>query len=119
MRLDEKTGLKKCPRCGKEKRETGFAGNKGTIDGLSIYCKKCNKEYQNERNKTRKIRDPMLDKFSTQVDIYDELPRNEEKQIVHWTTAKDQSEKEIEVSSLYDELINDEEFRSLLINLGK
>ena len=90
MRLDEKTGLKRCSRCGEEKSDSEFFMDKNRVDGLCVQCISCAKKYRQE-NKS---------KFSG----------NKTKHLV---------KKERERNDLYDELINDEEFRSLLINLGK
>lgn len=43
---------KVCPRCKIEKLAEEFDRSKGRSDGLSVYCKACNKEYR-EANKSR------------------------------------------------------------------
>ena len=90
MRLDEKTGLKKCPRCGEEKSDSEFFMDKNRVDGLCVQCISCFEKYRHE-NKSKFF----------------------EYRIKHLV------KKERERNTLYDELIHDEEFRSLLINLGK
>ena len=90
MRLDEKTGLKRCSRCGEEKSDSEFFMDKIRVDGLAPQCISCFEKY-----------------------------RHENKSKFFGYKTKRLAKKERERNALYDELIQDEEFRSLLINLGK
>lgn len=50
--------MKKCGKCGFSKEDSSFNKNKRALDGLSGYCKECNKAYYAEykKNNPEKIK---------------------------------------------------------------
>ena len=92
MKINEKTVLKRCPKCKKEKTEHEFYSSAGKNDGLDSWCIKCKKEY---------FRLPRV--------------RYRAKELYYFRLAN----KVSAANELYDELMMDEEFRDLVINLGK
>lgn len=46
--------MKKCKKCGLEKKESEFSKNKRNKNGLQHWCKDCSKEYSKAYNKTDK-----------------------------------------------------------------
>ncbi len=45
--------VKRCTKCGVEKRYTLFSKSKGTVDGLFSWCKLCNQKSTEEYHKTK------------------------------------------------------------------
>lgn len=58
--IEGPTETKTCSKCGKEKRITLFNRNKSNPDGLSAYCKRCNREYLQERRERIKQRKHLI-----------------------------------------------------------
>ena len=42
--------LKRCPKCGRNKRSSSFSEHKGYNDGLSYWCLECFAEYRKQKN---------------------------------------------------------------------
>ncbi|WP_370880415.1 endonuclease VII domain-containing protein [Streptomyces aurantiacus] len=60
--MQEQQGVKRCPRCKKDKPRAAFASNKAMRDGLQVYCRECAAAYHQARQvaKGRNVR-PRVD----------------------------------------------------------
>ncbi len=64
--------MKKCSKCGENKEDCLFNKSRASKDGLSAYCKQCNKEYYNKYKKDNpeKIKKLSKDYYNLNKDRY-------------------------------------------------
>lgn len=70
--------VKVCTRCKIEKNESEFSKDKGKIDGLSCWCKNCQKDYNEARKEKRKLYyEQNKEKIKEKHEIYREQHKEE------------------------------------------